>query len=75
MYQYTRLPFGVASAPAIFHWARMKFFKGEYINDTLVTGCNDEEHLQRLEEVLGRIKDSGLRLKQEKYVFFQPSVE
>jgi len=46
-----------------------------YIDDILVTGSNDEEHLQRLEEVLSRIKESGLRLKQEKCVFFQPSVE
>ena len=49
----------------------MKFFEGTvcYIDDILVMGSNDEEHFQRLEEVLSPIKDSGLHLKQEKCVF------
>jgi len=80
MYQYTRLPFGVASAPAIFQRAMDEILQGIegtvcYIDNILVTGNTDEEHLQRLQEVLRRLRDSGLRLKSEKCAFFQPSVE
>ena len=80
MYQYTRLPFGVASAPAIFQRAMDEILQGIegtvcYIDDILVTGSTDKEHLQRLEEVLRRLRDNGLRLKPEKCAFFQPSVE
>ena len=56
LYQYTRLPFGVASAPAIFQRAMDMILQGVdgYIDDILVTGVTDEQHLERLEEVLKR---------------------
>ena len=38
------------------------------------TGWNDEEHLDAL-EVLQRLTSFGLRLKKEKCLFLQPSVE
>ena len=80
LYQQTRLPFGVASAPAIFQKAMDTILQGVegticYIDDILVTGSTDEQHLQRLTEVFKRLKDAGLKLKQEKCAFFQKSVE
>ena len=33
-----------------------------YIDDILVTGVTDEQHLERLEEVLKRLKTNGLRI-------------
>ena len=45
-----------------------------YIDDVLVTGKSEEEHLTALEEVLHRIMESGLRLRKDKCVFLAPSV-
>ena len=68
LYQYNRLPFGVASAPAVFQQTMEKILQGlprvvVYIDDILVTGRNDEEHLQTLEQVLAHLQKYGLRLK------------
>ena len=45
------------------------------MDDTLVTGCTDEEHLQNLTAVFESIKRHGLRIKLSKCKFFQESVE
>ena len=60
LYQYTRLPFGVASAPSIFQRTMENILQGlphvcVYIDDILVTGTNGQEHLQNLEAVLNRL--------------------
>ena len=46
-----------------------------YIDDILVSGKNEEEHLDSLEEVLGRLEEYGLRLKRGKCLLMQDSVE
>ena len=46
-----------------------------YLDDILITGRSDEEHLQRLGENLTRLEAAGLRLRQSKCTFMQPSVE
>ena len=45
-----------------------------YVDDVLITGKNDEEHLKSLEMVLKRIEDAGMLLKKEKCVFMAKSV-
>ena len=80
LYKYQRLPFGVASAPAIFQRAMDQILQGIpgvicYIDDILVIGSTVEEHLQRLEEVFKRLKHHGLRAKRNKCMFCQSSVE
>ena len=80
LYSYTRLPFGVASAPAIFQKTMERMLQGidgvvVYINDILVTGPTDEEHCRRLEEVMERLKEHGVRLNREKCYFMRPHVE
>ena len=42
-----------------------------YIDDILVTGQTDEEHVKRLDEVLTRLETAGMRLK----VFMRSQVE
>ena len=79
-FQYTRLPFGIASAPAIFQRAMDEILSRIpgvicYIDDILITGSNDAEHFERLEEVLKRLQQHGLRLKKDKCCFMQPSVD
>ena len=46
-----------------------------YIDDILVTGRTDKQHLHTLEIVLERLHQYGLRLKRGKCSFMQPSVQ
>ena len=47
-----------------------------YINDILITGRTNEEHLKHLAEVLLRLKEAGMRLKREKFAYnLLPSVD
>ena len=80
LYQYSRLPFGVASAPAIFQQIMEKLLHGitgvvVYIDDILITGRTEEEHLKNLQTALERLEDHGLRLKRKKCYFLQPRVD
>ena len=45
-----------------------------YLDDILLTGVNDGEHLCVLAEVLNRMKQSGLRLNRVKCEFMSPYV-
>ena len=80
MYRYTRLPFGVVSAPAMFQKIMDTILQGIpkvicYIDDILVTGADDEEHLRNLAEVLQQLKRYGVRVKKSKCSFMKASVE
>ena len=80
LYAYNRLPFGVSSAPSIFQRTMEGILQGIehvsiYLNDILITGRSEDEHLQTLDEVLTRLESAGLRLRQSKCAFMQPSVE
>ena len=80
LFQYTRLPFGVSSAPAIFQRTMESLLQGMdqvvvYIDDILIAGGTQAEHLKKLDEVMQRLKEAGMRLKKEKCHFLQPSVE
>ena len=57
LYQYTRMPFGISSAPAIFQRAINSIFQDLpkvlcYLDNILITGATDQEHICNLEEVL-----------------------
>ena len=68
LFRYCRLPFGIASTPAIFQHAMDTILQGIphvicYIDSVLVTGETEEEHLQNLTQVLHKLKEQGMRLK------------
>ena len=79
LYRYNRLPFGVASAPAIFQ-CTMEGLLGDilnvyvYLDDIPVSGSSRSEHLLTLEKVLSRLKQAGMRLKESKCRFMLPIV-
>lgn len=55
LYRYNRLVFGVASTPAIWQRAMDQVLQGVpgtqcYLDDIIVTGSTDEEHLENLKK-------------------------
>ena len=46
-----------------------------YIDDILITGSNEKEHLHNLEEVLKRLSQYGITVKEDKCAFLQDKVE
>ena len=80
LYRWSRLPYGVASSPAIFQGIMDQILQGLnhvvwYLDDILLTGESEAEHLSNLEEVLSRLEKFGLRARLSKCQFFQDSVE
>ena len=73
------MPFGITSAPAIFQRTMDNLLQGlkrvvVYIDDILITGESDEEHLATLNEVLSRLETAGVRLKRKKCAFMAQDV-
>ena len=74
--EYTRLPFGVALAPAVFQRAMDQILHVIcYLDDILVMGRTVEEHHKHLRQVLSRLQEHGVRLKKVKCSFCVDSVE
>ena len=79
LFQYNRLPFGVSSSPAIFQRVidnvlqRIPYVYA-YLDDILVTGRTDEEHLHNIDKVLSRLATAGMRLNVDKCTFMAPEV-
>ena len=79
LYSYTRLPFGIASAPAIFQRTMDAVLQNIphvicYLDDILVTGRNRKDHLRNLEEVMSRLQYYGFRVQKDKCLFLTDSV-
>ena len=80
LFQYTRLPFGVAAAPAIFE-RTIESLPGDlphvcvYLDNILVTGESEATHLRNLAAVLKHLESAGICLKQEKCSFMIPEVD
>ncbi|CAC5381590.1 unnamed protein product [Mytilus coruscus] len=80
IYRYTRLPFGAASSPAIFQEFMDKVLEGLdgvgcILDDLIITGKSDEEHLKNLELVLKRLSEYGKLLSSTKVLaHYDPNV-
>lgn len=72
-YKFLRLPYGVKSAPEVFHNTFKNIFNFDgvaiYIDDILVWGETIEEHNIRLRKVLETAKRNGIKLNKEKCKF------
>ena len=65
LYRWKRLPYGVASSPAIFQEIMHKGFHELshviwYLDDILVSRTTEQEHLKNLEKVLKQLEKYGL---------------
>ena len=78
-FQFKKLSFGVSFAHAMLQKAMDKILSGipktsAYIDDILVAGTSQEEHLKLFEEVLDRLKQANIRIKKIKCKFMQEEV-
>ena len=79
LYRPSRLQYGVHSATGIFQrqmdirLGKIPFVKVG-INDILVSGKNDEEHLSNLQQVLSTLQKAGLTLNKSKCFFLRSEV-
>ena len=77
-YKFTHMPFGLCNAPATFQ-GLMQNTLGElnltycviYLDDVIIFGRTEEEHLEHLCIVFERFQEFNLKLKPSKCSFFQ----
>ena len=79
LFRYTRLPYGLSVAPSIFQRTLECVLAGIphvciFLDDILVTGKTQSEHVTNLRLVLKRLDEAGLKLNNEKCQFFNASV-
>ena len=80
IYCVNRLPFGTKPACAIFQRVIEKTLQGiggtvNLLDDILITGSNEQEHLKNLDAVLNRLQTAGFRVNLKKCEFFKDSVK
>ena len=75
LYEFTRMPFGLCNAPAIFQRLMQVIFRKQmyqtmlcYLDDILIFSKTIEEHIQRLDEVFEILEINGLKLKRKNVV-------
>ena len=76
LFKLNRLAFGVASAPALWQRSMDQILQGIpytqcILDDIIVTGEDDAEHLRNLETVFRRLSEAGLRVNRLKCNFFR----
>ena len=79
-FEFKRLPFGLAKAPAYFQrlinevLTDCNFAMG-YLDDIIIISKTEEEHLQHLEEIFEWLRKAGLKLKLQKCSFFKKHIQ
>ena len=80
LYQFNRMLFGIASAPAIWQRTMEQILQGIpsvqcILDDMIITGKNDAEHLNNLESVLSRLQQYQLKANLDKCQFFKDEID
>ena len=71
IYRFTRLPFGIKSAPEVFQHRMSELFEDvegvkAIVDDLLIWGKDDDEHDARLKQVLNRAREVNLKFNAKK---------
>ena len=81
LFEYNVMPFGLCNAPSTFQRCLELIMRGLqwdivliYLDDLIVFSRTFDENLQRLDIVLSRLYEAGLRLKPEKCELFKEEV-
>ena len=80
-YEYCKMPFGLSNSPATYQ-RLMEECLGDYnmkiciiyLDDIIIFGKDFDEHLERLDLVLTRLKECNLKLSAEKSYLMQERV-
>ena len=82
LFEFERMPFGLCNAPGTFQRLMERIFGDQslqsvllYLDDVIVFSSSIEQHLQRLEMVLSRLQQKGLKAKLSKCHFFRKEVQ
>ena len=77
LFKYTCLPFGKAAVPAVFQQTMDIVLQGVvcYLYDIIITGKDEQEHLNNLEQVLTEFKNTVFGYTKRNAFFMQNSVE
>ena len=80
LFQPTRLQYGIHTAPGVFQRQMERRLAGVpntivRVDDILITGRNDDEHVENLRRVLEVLKENGIRLRINKCLFMAPEIE
>ena len=73
-YRFTRLPFGISSAPEIYQREMDKLFEGVPVGDFLIHGKDQTDANQTLRRILDRSREVGLKFNQKKVKLRVPEV-
>ena len=79
LFKVNRLPFGVASSPALWQRTIDSILTNLpevccFVDDILAAAKTEFEHLNSLRSVFKRLHDNDVRIKHEKYVFFTKEI-
>lgn len=81
-YEYTRMPFGLVNAPAVFQSMINKALGSKrfdlaipYLDDLLCTGSTSDEMFHKLKSIFDLLKNANLTLNIKKCFFFQSEID
>jgi len=82
LFQFTRMPFGITGAPSSFCRFMSIVLRDLlwkiclcYLDDIVIFAKTPEELIERLRQVLDRLRDVGLKVKPSKCVLFQQQIK
>lgn len=80
LFSYKRLPYGINSGPSLFQKKIEQTLQGlqgviVFLDDILITGFDQENHFNRLQEVCKRLASNGFTVKKEKCDLFSEKLE
>ena len=75
-YEYMKVPFGLAQAPAYFQNLMNRMLNGlhftlAYLDDVIIFSETEEQHLKHIQIVFTRLKQADLKLKKNRCAFFK----
>ncbi len=81
LFQFKRMPFGLSGAPSTFCRLMQIVLAGLlwsiclcYIDDIIIYANSPEQLLQRLDQVLSRLAENGLKVKGDKCILFRQEI-
>ena len=74
LFSYTHMSYGESSATSIFQCVIDRICQGIpnvlcYLDDILITGSSDEQHMHTSDKVLDKLSEAGIYLTQSKCAF------